>query len=526
MRATKVSHPNLSLDAGSTKRAQTYQVHLKADRVTTPVFDDKAENELLKWAIHPDRILDEIAYLDSLVNEDGEQFARSNYNYGRMKDSTIKFTEEEKSSFQWNHHYQKGLSRVKARFSDAHLTELKYHCDDDIINSVTDWSTSPGWQKITLNARKKRDLQSNIYQRYTGWEQQAKLKGSFEEPLILGHRGQASGEYNDDGSRTGTFKLKDRAVEQTGMGNLIAGRSFVKPLMDWMKYQSDTAVGKTDKWIWVWTSQRRALGWSGVSLDYSKYDSTIPSWLIFDAFEVIRCAFDELDAQLFEIVRHDFIYKYVLLEDGFEFWSHGDPSGSAFTTVINCICNEIMTETWADKFNTPVSYNVMGDDNLIYFTSGRRVELSDIASYLMHNFGVEVNVEKSENVAIGAFPEYLSRLWRNDGPWRPWQKIVSLMMFPENYRDYNRRGSTLTPQLIIFSYILAYTPAMREIMDVDGFLTYYRFQQDMAHWSREQLREVPYNVRLVAEQVQEEERTKRMAKAIVIDGGNRELLGA
>jgi hypothetical protein len=313
-------------------------------------------------------------------------------------------------------------------------------------------------------------------------------------------RTQGSGAYDEAGQRTGTWKSKKRAVFMVDVYTIIAESKFGYPLNEWLKEYSYTAIGKDDKWISRWVNSMRMEGYNFISLDYSKYDSTIPSWLIHSAFDVIRAAFSEYDSTLLSVIEEDFINKSIITGDGIINVHHGNPSGSRLTAIINGICNEIMTETWMEALNVHGVCNIMGDDNLIYMPW--RVDdalVSQISHYITHNFGVKVNSEKSNSGSYKSDPEYLSRFWGYSGPYRNVGEVISLIAYPERFRPYNRKGVVLTPEMIIYSYVLAYRKTMDELIDTEAFLRDINFSFTSIRWTKEQREAVPYNIRVHVE---------------------------
>jgi hypothetical protein len=463
------------------------------------VQDHDAIQLLMHYALEPDKIQSEMNYLDGLKNDAGESFARSKGKFSDIEEQVASFEAQEKPSFQWNQHYQAALRKVMERYAPAHLRMIEYSSDKDIYEAVTDWSTSAGWSGILNEGRnKKKHYLRDIYPTLLEKEAEAKTNGSFQTPIVCWFRTQGSGAYDELGNHTNTWKSKKRLVFIDDLYSVASGRRFIAPLTEFMKNYEFTAVGKDDYWISSWVNAYRLKGWNFISLDYSKYDSTIPSWLIHDAFRVIRSAFYQFDEELLSVLESDFIHKNVFTGDGLHHFDHGNVSGSAFTTVVNCICNEIITETWLSYLGWTAKYNIMGDDNLIYIS--RNVDerlVASIGSYIVHNFGVKVNPDKSSFGTAKDYPEYLSRIWKPSGAWRCTGEVIAHLWFPEKKRKYEQ--DLLTPALVLYSYILSVPSSMREIMDVAKFERDYRLSFSEIEWTKEMREAVPYNVRLAVE---------------------------
>jgi hypothetical protein len=486
-------------DSGSTKRLKSYQARIRKDSVQR-IFDDRAVEELLKYAWNPGKVRAELEYLRNLKDDEGKLFCRSMGKYADMEVQFQGFLAPEKPSFRWNRHYQAAVATVCARYAQAELKMREYSSDEDIYNSVTDWSTATGWTAIAEGLRKKVDVLPDVFKVYSEREARAKRCGSFETPIVCGTRTQGSGAYDELGKRTNTWKSKKRAVFMVDVYTIIGESKFGAPLNEWLRGYPYTAIGKDDQWITTWVNQCKEEGLNYLSLDYSKYDSTIPSWLIRSAFDVIRSAFQEYDSTLLSCVEEDFINKNIVTADGVIHVTHGNPSGSRLTAIINGICNEIMTETWKSALGLRGVCNIMGDDNLV-FLQGKvdHALASSISQYITHNFGVKVNAEKSN---IGTFrddPEYLSRFWGFSGPYRNVGEVISLIAYPEKFRPYDRKDVELTPAMVLYSYVLAYKRTMYELMDVESFLRDINISFTSIRWTKEQREAVPYNIRLHVE---------------------------
>jgi len=501
MRAINESFLEKRPDSGLTKRLRGYRKRL-TNKDAKRIYDDKAVAMLLAYAFEPWKIEAELKYLANLTDDRGRKFCRSIGEYEDIKVQIDNFLSGEKPSFRWNSYYQAAIRKVAQRYSAAKLKSLKYSSSEDIYEAVTDWSTSAGWEGYVNNLRKKRDfLGDGLIRVHLEREAEALKNGSFMDPIILGTRTQGSGAYDENGERTHTCKMKRRFVSVVALHPIITESRFAEPLTQWLKDYAYSAIGKPDPWLTNWVNEQRRNGRYFISLDYSKYDSTIPSWLIRSAFDIIRTAFSEYDEQLLALCEEDFINKNFILADGVGHATHGNPSGSRFTAIVNGICNEIITETWLAKFGIDAEYNIMGDDNLIYV---RKVAVegslvSDVSNYIMHNFGVKVNSDKSNYGDYSKDPEYLSRYWSSHGPWRWFGDIISLIAYPEKFRNYNNPYVKLTPALIIWSYILGYKKSMTTIIDVPRFMAEQHVAFENVEWTKELRESIPYNLRTYVE---------------------------
>ena len=500
MKAISESKLKLRLsDSGSTSRLNSYRKGVTFQDEVKRIYDPRAVAVLKEYALDPSKIDSELEYLRNLTNEDGEKFCRSIGKYADMEKQFSNFQLPEKASFRWNRHFKRAVAKVGARYAKAKLSMLHYQSDEDVYNAVTDWSTATGFTALETGNRKKVDVLSNICSVLLDKEEEAKQKGTFDAPLVCARRTQGAGAYDEKGRRTNTWKSKKRAVFPVDVYEVCSESRFGAPLNEFLMSYEYSNIGKDDRWTTQWVTNKRNKGLSFISFDYSKYDSTIPSWLIHSAFDIIRGAFVSYDGELLSVIEEDFINKNIITRDGVIHVSHGNPSGSRLTAIINGICNEIITETWADKFGVEVVYNIMGDDNLVYMYYVDDALVTQISQYITHNFGITVNADKSNFGTWQDEPEYLSRFWSYDGPWRWDGEVISLIAYPETFREYDRKDVVLTPEMIVYSYVLAYRKTMLHLIDVSRFLRDVNLSFTKLEWTKEQREAVPYNLRLVVE---------------------------
>jgi len=461
---------NLCCDSQSNNRLKRYRSSLMKDSRDV-VFDDRILNVMLRYAKDPDQVQSVRAYLNNLRDGEGS-FCRSFKSYDGMVGTLSEFQKDDVPDGRWRKEYQLGKSRVLARYSSAKLKAMDFQTDDEIYDLVKDLHTSTGWTSIIDGVTHKCDLPKD--QLLLDWREKsgsALKEGSFNSPMVWFWRSQASGEISETGEFTGKFKRKTRPVWAVDVWTVISEMMFSRPLNNWLKFYQYTAIGKDDDAIWKWSSLNRRRHDNWVSLDYSKYDSSIPAWLIHDAFQVLRSAFSFLtgdQSKLLEVIETDFIHKNVILGDDVVHVDKGNPSGSGLTAIINGICNELITEQWLGKYSVDAKYMIMGDDNLIYYY-GDKLDIATIASYIEYNFGVHVNADKTKSGTHFEAPEFLSRFWDHDGPYRHPNVLISKMLFPERWRPYDK-VEELTPELVFYSYVLGYRAGMSRAFDIERFL--------------------------------------------------------
>ena len=84
---------------------------------------------------------------------------------------------------------------------------------------------------------------------------------------------------------------------------------------------------------------------TGISVDESRFDSNVTTWLINIAFDILKDNIifpDEMSRHAFSYSLEFFIHTPVIMPDGKMWLKHtGVPSGSFFTSMIDSIVNRI-----------------------------------------------------------------------------------------------------------------------------------------------------------------------------------------
>lgn len=491
-----------ALDSGSKRRLSNTLSRMSRDEVHV-LFDKLVVKLAREYARNPDKVEAALKQLREAVDPDnGLPFGRSVGTYASTKVIWQKFADPQKPDFRWNQRLQMAIQKVAKRYKAALLQAIDMPSTlGELKGLLVELGTSGGWESILTGKRKKKDLLDDQY--YDFWKREVEaaiLRGRFNYPIVPGSRTQCA--------MTGrkTCKHKKRPINMVTLVVILVEALFANPVTEFLTHYSYSAIGKNDiTYIPGWVTGRRLRHYSWVSLDYSQYDASLPSWLIDSAFDIIKGAFKSLDPlmdRLFEVVRRSFIVKELVTPEGILRVTHGNPSGSKFTAIINGVCNEIMTEYWSDLLERKVEYMIMGDDNLIFFSDGRSITLKEkerIADILTHKFGIAVNATKCDSGDWQAIPKFLSREWRPEGAWRDLLDLVAHLAYPERFRNYrvNKKSgvSSLTPEVVFFSYILGCKAGMNEFFDVNRFLRDYGFKLKQIELSPEAYRELPWNMR-------------------------------
>lgn len=471
------------LNGKSLKLLQRYRENLARTTGLGPHernFDKGVYDILSKYVYDKKAFVQEVDYLKNLVCEDGHLFSRSLKDYSTTEDAMKRFAEPDHTSFRWNVNYQNSLKQLRSLFNES-FTPISYRSDDDIEAIIPKVKAHSGWHYILSgdeNKRQKKDHIEGSYDEFVKLKSLALETGSFNHPILIAFRTQASGEYNDDGSQTGTGKHKTRVVSMIDMFTILAELQFAKPVQDYMSRMDIYAGGKEPKSISRIIHNLESSYSRFMSIDYSSFDQTISSWLIEDAFALLKDCFkmNSEQSKLYDIIVHDFIHKDFIVNEGVVHSDKGVPSGSMFTQIIDTIVNWLVVQTYFNSINGKAEMIIMGDDNAI-FTSND-VRMSDIASYISKNFGLIIKVDdKSSEGTCGVDKvKFLSRYWLIDGEWRHPNQLISRMLYSERFRTY---ADDVKPEHVIFAFMLTYSRGMNQLMDVTRFQADFRISKNV-----------------------------------------------
>lgn len=460
-----------SLSAGSKKRLSSYMHNLSVSRGTEkPLFDNKIKDLIFEYALKPDLVKGELNYLNETRDKDGYLFSRDLKIYSSTQEAMERFAAADHPSFRWNRNYQKALEELRTLVSFCRLRVQKYGSDDDILQALPKTNTHSGYEWILSGRKEKGENIEGLYAKFKG-RQNLMMKGEQvkAQPILLGFRTQASGEYEDNGVRTGTCKHKTRVVSMYDLLDIVDELQFSNPFQKWINDQWFYAGGKDDMEIARIINAYSTMYLKFMSIDYSSYDQTISSWLIEDAFSIIRAAFVLTPAEecVFNNVVQRFIHKDFILSEGVLHSDKGVPSGSMFTQIIDSLVNVLVVKTYFNSIGKSCRMIAMGDDNAIFCDLG--VDIEHLASYLRKNFGLIVKTDDKSNEGDVRMQDvkFLSRYWTKGGTWRhPWQ-LLSRLLFPERRREY---GDEVQPEHVLTGYILTYKVGMTQLIDVPRFV--------------------------------------------------------
>jgi hypothetical protein len=288
-------------------------------------------------------------------------------------------------------------------------------------------------------------------------------------PAQMFHRGQISNILDEYGNYSNAVSLKDRFVWGLDGGTCTFEAKYAMPVINYLMNNWYSYVGGDDLDMVqakVRNHQAHKMYWT--SLDFSKFDQTIPSWLIHLCFNIIRefyprCYWNELNWIEYNFINTSVVCRPLDGTVGAQAFqkNHGIPSGSCFTQIIGSMCNMYMMLTYLshlckpNDIDTKLNYVqrqlsmsrrlvdrptmlVMGDDNLIF--TDDKLDISDVAGYVYNMFGVRIHCEDDKDVKQGNKwddPEFLKVTWTRRGRWCSPVYVMVNSIHNERERTYD-----------------------------------------------------------------------------------------
>jgi hypothetical protein len=457
-------------DLPQEKLVKAYAKTLSTDR-DPRIFDSRIRDLILRYSkLSKAEIVKAIAQADSLG------YSNSKYEYEQIEEQIRRFEGSNVPYFGWNRNFKKAKDYLLNEMRKGHLKSLVFRGNSDIMDSLPRKDTHAGASYLVTGLKKKGEYEGSIFSDVIKAEEEARRKGTFGQPLMIGIKNRGSMPFDNDGVYLAKYKTKSRLVSMVDIKVIVSELRYAKPFQQYLSTFDWYAGGKDDVQLSVLINNWRYSYKHWLSIDYSSYDQSISNWLIMESFDVIESCFahdPNFDKLLFKAIKHDFCNKHFIDGSGkLRYSNKGVPSGSMFTQIIDTLVNRLMVLTYV--FAKGIDINdvrmcIMGDDNIIFTREG--LSRDDLEGYLNSNFGVLVNASKSSAGTRDQDPEFLSRHWSYGGARRCWKHLVLRMCYPERFRDY--RGGKIHPELVLYSYILAYPITMAGVIDLHDF--YYDY---------------------------------------------------
>nr|QUS52686.1 RNA-dependent RNA polymerase [Mute swan feces associated partitiviridae M] len=255
----------------------------------------------------------------------------------------------------------------------------------------------------------------------------AVLRGKCPQPFAMYHRGK-----NDEEVRITLAEAKEMF--------LIAGMFFY-PYFSRMKKSNIRYAGGLHR---LNTSAKmNEIKWKSrfaLSVDYSKYDSSISSLLTSLAFKIVESNFymTEKERKAWKIYVNYFQRGGMLAPDGYIYYGreHGVPSGSLFTSVIGSIVNCLVIEYFRLRTGAQVTdHIVLGDDCIIGLLNPIPV---DTYAQVAKEIGINVGLGDSKLLNADELIYFLGHYWEDGTPRRDVEETIVRLCCPEIIKPWNR----------------------------------------------------------------------------------------
>lgn len=414
----------------------------------------------------------------------------------------LHYGDEEPSDFTWNQNFRVARSILEMELGNVTLQPIRFSSDLTVSDIFTNKTASAG--AIGSGGKERNWLKILNYANIL-W-QGIESDSNFSElwiPAIPAHRAQFK-DISFDGHFNPNYGEKNRLIWVVDAATVVIEALFARPMIAYTKRAfRGYAGGKTPQELTHYITQASGHIPYWYCTDYSKFDQTIPSWLIKVCFDEVRRLYPAKYKKYIDWIQYNFINTKMLLPDGSVVQVHkGIPSGSNFTQLIGSMANFLMGCTYlASLFDGPSDYKyhsvvnmmtvpgdkgvnmyVMGDDNLFFVN--RELNLDRMAAYLTSNFGVKVNADKTVSGYMSN-PLFLHRKWTVNGCDRDQVEMCLNLIFPERKRDYD----TYEPIDIIYSLYYTFPLAFHE--NILNMARWFRSQYEQSGRSAAALAEIP-----------------------------------
>lgn len=237
---------------------------------------------------------------------------------------------------------------------------------------------NPGPSYVQMGFRKKGECVSLIYENSLFVEASLKedkpvpgiLYGLAGRPALLG--------YSSILRKVKQNKPLGRAIWIADAHEPLLTKKYTIPLQkEMLRVRSPVRIGynKFDRELMFEYYQQMVGHDAYVSLDFSKFDSTLPPFLLFKVYEVFVYWFGSEEVSTLRWIWNSLVYSQFVMGNGTIYRKCGGmPSGSGLTAMVDSIANQIIlldfmkSNSWVSTVVERTSAEFLGDDNRIGIT--------------------------------------------------------------------------------------------------------------------------------------------------------------
>jgi len=201
-----------------------------------------------------------------------------------------------------------------------------------------------------------------------------------------------------------------------------------------------------------------------VTNDWSAFDSSIPKWLMDDAFDIIWDSFDnswtahdgqlihggdimiEKNLKLYNFIKSYFMFTKLMLPSGSLIAKrHGIPSGSFFTQSIGSIINYLVNTTVSEYFDLLARrLVVLGDDSsfLVPGFATKNLNVDKISNFSYRYFGLTLKRDKFRCTTKQSERKFIGYQCQGYRFTRPVEEWFTMVLFPERDVEFLEQSAS------------------------------------------------------------------------------------
>lgn len=267
-------------------------------------------------------------------------------------------------------------------------------------------------------------------------------------------------------------KEKTRLVWGYPLEMTIIEAVVARPMIDYFKGVNHLMTfGKTSHEVGMRLRKSCSSTKYHASIDYSQFDSSVRADIIRYAFNAFRTWYkpgtlvykNVTVGEMFDLVETYFISTPIVMPNKEKEYptlvlgkSHGVPSGSYFTQIVDSFTNAALIFAVSSRFQLAVKEDdvyILGDDCLVF--TNQEIDLNKLGNFVS-KYGFKCNPSKGSTGLSNQLIEYLGRKWRNGFPIRTYSELVRGALYPEKYRQYSDKSGVRQMEAInvLNSYLL------------------------------------------------------------------------